>query len=192
MQEPSSPEFECKCCGLCCKRDPYYAVSILDIGNISRGLGFRPFEFFWRYCSAVMTPGGFRYPAILAPEGCPFLKDKICGIHAFKPIGCRVFPESSLLPVIELKRIVTAIPTCAILDMPESELPLATDYKLMAARDLHFEHTKAYFELHEDFDEPSWIEAVERLRKILSDENELATRATAMREKSKKGGQRRY
>ncbi len=182
MRDSAPPEFACKCCGLCCKRDPYYAVSLLDIGRISDGLGLRPDEFFYRYCDVVMTPGGFRYSAILAPEGCPFLKDKLCGIHAFKPIGCRVFPESSLLPVRELKRSVTAIPTCGILDMPDSDLPLATDYTLMAERDLHFEHTKAYFEVHEDFDKPSWAQATERLKKALSDTDGLAVKAKAIRE----------
>lgn len=184
MQDLARLKFECKCCGLCCKRDPYYAVSLLDIEKISDGLGISPVEFFGRYCSVVMTPGGFRYSAIMAPEGCPFLKDKLCGIHSFKPIGCRVFPESSLLSVIELKRSVTAIPTCAILAMPDSEMPLATDYMLMAVRDVHFEHTKAYFEEHEDFDGPSWMAAADKLRKTLSDEKELAKRAKAMREKA--------
>ena len=180
MRDLAHPKFECKCCGLCCRRDPYYAVSLLDIERISDGLGMRPVEFFGRYCSVVMTPGGFRYSAILAPEGCPFLRDKICGIHSFKPIACRAFPESSLLPVRELKRSVTAIPTCAILGLPDSEMPLETDYMLMAARDVHFERTKAYFEEHEDFDEPSWAKAAERLRKTLSDEKELIKRARAI------------
>ncbi len=180
MREPAPPDFACKCCGLCCKRDPYYAVSLLDIERISAGLGMRPSEFFGRYCDVVLTPGGFRYSAILAPEGCPFLKDKLCGIHAFKPIGCWVFPESSLLPVSRLKKIVMAIPTCAILDMPDSDLPLATDYNLMAERDVNFEATRAYFEEYRDFDEPSWAKATEKLKTLLSDKKGLAKRAAEM------------
>ncbi len=62
-------------------------------------LGMSTMDFFNRFCDVVVTPGGFRYSVILAPNGCPFLKDKLCGIHFFKPIGCWVFPESSLLPV---------------------------------------------------------------------------------------------
>ncbi|HTY90726.1 MAG TPA: YkgJ family cysteine cluster protein [Methanocella sp.] len=163
------PDFECACCGLCCKRDPYYAVSLLDIETISAGLGMSPVEFFNRYCAVVDTPGGFRYPVILAPEGCPFLKDKLCGIHNIKPIGCRVFPESSLLPVTILKKSVRAIQSCAILSLPDSDEPLKTDHELMAKRDLSFEHTKAYFEEREDFDEPSWAVAKDNLIKVLSD-----------------------
>ncbi len=184
MQDHARPKFECKCCGLCCKRDPYYAVSLLDIENISVGLGLRPEEFFSRYCSVVVTPGGFRYSVILAPEGCPFLKDKLCGIHSTKPIGCWVFPESSLLSVKELKRSVRAIMTCGILDMPDSEMPLATDYQLMAERDIHFEHTKDYFEKHDDFHEPSWKEATENLKKTLSDAEILSKRSKSIREKA--------
>lgn len=178
------PDFECSCCGLCCKRDPYYAVSLMDIENISAGLGLSPVEFFNRYCAVVETPGGFRYPAILAPDGCPFLKDKLCRIHKTKPIGCRVFPESSLLPVTILKKSVRAIESCGILKMPDSELPLSADYSLMAARDLQFEHTKAYFEEHEDFDEPSWARAKEQLKSLVSDASELARRSQAIREKA--------
>lgn len=184
MQESAHPKFVCKCCGLCCKRDPYYAVSLLDIERISDGLGMRPVEFFGRYCSVVMTPGGFRYSAIMAPEGCPFLKDTLCDIHHIKPIGCRVFPESSLLSVSDLKRSVRAIDSCAILDMPDSEMPLATDYTLMAMRDVHFERTKAYFEEHEDFDEPSWAEATERLKKTLSDTEALIKKSEVIRHKA--------
>ncbi len=169
MPEPAHPRFECRCCGLCCQRDPYYAVSLLDIEDISAGLGLGPAEFFHRYCSVVATPLGFRYPAILAPEGCPFLKGNLCAIHSMNPIGCRVFPESSRLPVTTLKRSVTAIGTCAILSLPDSELPLAADPSLMAARDLHFAETKAYFEEHEDFDEPTWAEATVHLKKKLSE-----------------------
>jgi Fe-S-cluster containining protein len=165
---PEQLRFKCKCCGLCCRRDPYYAVSLLDIEKISEGLSISPLEFFSRFCGVVLTPAGFRYPAILAPDGCPFLRDGLCGIHAFKPIGCRVFPESSMLPVSELKRVVRAIESCAIMELPDSELPLATDYGLMAERDVHFEHTKAYFETHEDFDEPSWSIAVNELKKALA------------------------
>ncbi len=178
------PDFECLCCGLCCKRDPYYAVSLLDIENISRGLGLSPNEFFNRFCAVVVTPGGFRYPVILAPEGCPFLKDKLCGIHSFKPIGCRVFPESSLLPVIVLKKSIRAIESCAILALPDSEEPLATDHGLMARRDLNFEHTKAYFEEHEDFDEPSWSVAKDNLKKVLSDAYAVKLRSEAIRKKA--------
>jgi uncharacterized protein len=180
----SSPRFDCKCCGLCCERDPYYAVSLLDIENISRGLGMGPAEFFDRYCRVVVTPGGFRYSVILAPEGCPFLKDKMCSIHRAKPIGCWVFPESSLLPVKELKKSVRAIGSCAILAMEDSDLPLETDYGLMAARDTHFEHTKAYFEAHEDFDAPTWAKANDDLKKTLDDAAALEKRSKAIREKA--------
>ena len=178
------PDFECACCGLCCQRDPYYALSLLDIENISMGLGLTPVEFFNRYCAVVETPGGFRYPVILAPEGCPFLKDKLCRIHSSKPIGCLVFPESSLLPVTTLKKSVRAIESCAILALPDSEEPLKADHELMARRDMNFEHTKAYFEKHDDFDEPSWAVAKDDLKKVLSDAGSLAKRSAAIREKA--------
>lgn len=178
------PVFECKCCGLCCRRDPYYAVSLLDIGNISMGLGMATRDFFARYCAVVMTPGGFRYPVILAADGCPFLKNNLCGIHIVKPIGCWVFPESSLRPVKDLKKSITAIPTCGILGMQDDDRPLKADLELLAARDIHFEHTKRYFEAREDFDEQSWQEATDRLVEKLRDVKELEERSARLRAKA--------
>jgi Fe-S-cluster containining protein len=178
------PEFECKCCGLCCRRDPYYAVSLLDIGNISMGLGLTPQVFFDRYCSVVDTPGGFRYPAIMSPDGCPFLKDNLCRIHLVKPIGCWVFPESALMPVSDLKKSVTAISSCAILSLPDDDRPLRADTELLAARDLHFEETKKYFVEHDSFDEQSWRKATDRLMERLRDARELESRSAALREKA--------
>lgn len=180
----SEPNFKCECCGLCCRRDPYYAVSLLDIQNISLGLGLQPGEFFSRYCDVVKTPGGFSYSVILAPEGCPFLKNNLCGIHLVKPIGCWVFPESSLLPVRDLKKHVNAIPTCAILKMPDHDLPLGADMELLAARDIHFEHTKKYFERHDSFEEGPWRDATDHLVEKLRDAEEIGRRAEAIRAKA--------
>lgn len=178
------PEFECKCCGQCCHRDPYYLVSLLDIHNISMFLGLSPAEFFNRYCEVVDTPGGYRYSAIMAPDGCPFLKGSLCSIHFVKPIGCWVFPESSLLPVIYLKKSVTAIKDCGILSMHDDHRTLKSDLELQAARDIHFEATKEYFEKNREFEEKSWREATERLRKNLTDAKDMEKRAAALRDKA--------
>jgi uncharacterized protein len=178
---PDSPEFECKCCGQCCHRDPYYAVSLLDIRNISMGLGMAPEAFFDEYCDVVMTPGGFRYSVILAPDGCPFLKGTICGIHIVKPIGCWVFPESSLLPVTLLKQSVTAIKDCGIMELPDDYRALKADYMLMAARDVHFEETRDHWKKHGSFDKASWEDSADRLAKKLQDAADLQKRAEAIR-----------
>jgi Fe-S-cluster containining protein len=141
------------------------------------GLSLEAAEFFVRFCAVIDTPGGFRYSAILAPDGCPFLKEKMCSIHLVKPIGCWVFPESALLPVRILKKSVTAIPTCAILTLPVDDRPLKADLDLLAARDVHFEHTKKYFSEHDAFEEKSWQEATDRLVETLQDADELGRRS---------------
>jgi Fe-S-cluster containining protein len=178
------PEFACRRCGQCCRRDPYYAVSLLDIGNISASLGMAPQAFFDRFCAVVSTPGGFLYSAILAPDGCPFLKNGLCSIHFVKPIGCWVFPEASLQPLKALKKCVTAIGTCGLLEMPDIDRPLKADLELLAARDVHFEETKKYFEEHDDFDEPSWREATDRLVGKLRDAREIEKRSAELRAKA--------
>lgn len=175
------PGFECRCCGQCCRRDPYYAISLRDIQNISNGLGLTPETFFNRYCDIVVTPGGFRYPVILAPDGCPFLKDRLCGIHSVKPIGCWVFPESALIPVTELKKSVIAIKDCSILSLPDDDRPLRADLELMAARDVHFEETKKYFEKHDSFEVTPWREATDMLVEKLHDLKDLNRRTNELR-----------
>ena len=59
--------------------------------------------------------------------------------------------------------------------------PLKADLEMLAARDLHFEHTKRYFEEHDAFDEPSWREATGRLAAKLRDAEELGRRAAEIR-----------
>ena len=147
-------------------------------------LSLGPADFFSLYCAVVDTPGGFRYPAILAPDGCPFQKGNLCRIHLVKPIGCRVFPESALVPVRILKKSVTAIPTCAILALPDDDRPLKADLELLAARDVHFEQTKRYFEGHGNFEEKSWRAATDRLIGKLRDAEELETRSRDLRLKA--------
>jgi uncharacterized protein len=111
-----------------------------------------------------------------------------------KPIGCWVFPESALVPVRVLKRSVTAIPTCAITKLQDDDRPLKADLELLAARDVHFEETKKYFEEHDAFEEKSWQAATDRLVARLQDEEEMArgvekTRAEAENNRKISAGQ---
>ncbi|MCD1295585.1 zinc/iron-chelating domain-containing protein [Methanocella sp. CWC-04] len=177
-------KFECKCCGTCCLRYPYYAVSLIDIQNISSWLGMSPADFFDRYCDVVETAGSFRYSVILADDGCPFLKENLCSIHFVKPIGCWVFPESSLLSLTKLKVSVSGIKSCGLADLPDGDQMLRTDMELLAARDVHFEATKEYFKDHDAFEERSWREATEKLRNKLADAREIEKRAELIRKKA--------
>jgi hypothetical protein len=65
--------------------------------------------------------------------------------------------------------------------MPDSDQPLDADLELMAARDIHFEHTKTYFEQHDTFEEKPWREATDRLIEKLRDAEEISSRATVLR-----------
>jgi hypothetical protein len=68
--------------------------------------------------------------------------------------------------------------------MPDNDRPLKADLDLLAARDIHFEHTKKYFEGHDAFEEKSWHDATDRLIAKLQDADELGRRSQALREKA--------
>jgi hypothetical protein len=83
-----------------------------------------------------------------------------------------------------LKKAVTAIPSCAILALPDDDRPLKADLELLAARDVHFEETKKYFEKHDDFEEKTWQDSTDRLIEKLQDADELARRSRGLRAKA--------
>jgi len=68
--------------------------------------------------------------------------------------------------------------------MQDDDRPLDTDFVVLAARDIHFECTKAYFESHEALDENSWCEATDILCAKLDDAEDIEKRAEAIRQKA--------
>ncbi len=68
--------------------------------------------------------------------------------------------------------------------MKDDDRPLDADHILLAARDIHFECTKAYFETHETLDENSWREATDLLCVKLDDAEDIEKRAEAIRQKA--------
>jgi Fe-S-cluster containining protein len=94
----------CKGCGRCCKEEPKIGLFPSDVHRISRALKMTLAEFNDRYLDGIVNIGrvqdekgnkvsdsyafGFKLD-----NGCPFLVDNKCDIHAFKPVICRAYPN---------------------------------------------------------------------------------------------------
>jgi Fe-S-cluster containining protein len=97
-------DMPCKGCGRCCKEEPRIGLFPSDICRISKALGSSLQDFNDRYLDGIVSIGsvqdekgnkvndshafGFRLDG-----GCPFLADGKCGIHTFKPIICKAYPN---------------------------------------------------------------------------------------------------
>jgi Fe-S-cluster containining protein len=97
-------DMPCKGCGRCCKEERTIGLFPSDIYRISKALKITLAEFNDRYLGGLVSIGavqdergnkisdsyafGFRLD-----NGCPFLADDKCSIHAFKPVICRAYPN---------------------------------------------------------------------------------------------------
>jgi uncharacterized protein len=86
MRRSSAFSYACGCCGLCC-RDKVITLAPYDVMRIAAaaGLGTR----------ATIARYTLRRGSLLrfAPQGtCTALNDGLCGIHAGRPLACRLYP----------------------------------------------------------------------------------------------------
>jgi hypothetical protein len=85
-----SLKFQCQTgCTECCRQRGFVYISEADLARIAGFLGMsaesfeRQYVYRTRHLLRLRVPRGAR---------CPFLQGEGCGIHAVKPVQCRVFP----------------------------------------------------------------------------------------------------
>lgn len=94
----------CKGCGRCCKEEPTIGLFPSDIYRISKALGMTMIEFNDRYLAGIVSIGKVQDEkgnkiadshafGLKLDHGCPFQANDKCGIHAFKPVICRAYPN---------------------------------------------------------------------------------------------------
>jgi Fe-S-cluster containining protein len=97
-------DMPCKGCGRCCKEEPTIGLFPSDIHRISKALGMTLSEFHDRYLDGIVNIGAVQDDkgnkisdscafGFKLDNGCPFLVDDKCSIHAFKPIICKAYPN---------------------------------------------------------------------------------------------------
>ena len=83
--------FECQPdCAKCCEIEGYVYLSEEDVTRIAAYLGQTQTAFEEQYVFRTKLSRRLRKPG--RGKQCRFLKGKQCGIHAVKPVQCRLFP----------------------------------------------------------------------------------------------------
>jgi Fe-S-cluster containining protein len=97
-------DMPCKGCGRCCKEEPRIGLFPSDVCRISKALKVTLAEFNDRYLDGIVNIGTVRDEkgnkisdsnafGFKLDNGCPFLVNDKCSIHAFKPIICKAYPN---------------------------------------------------------------------------------------------------
>lgn len=86
MNRSSAFSYRCECCGLCC-RDKVITLAPYDIMRMADATGLSTGEVIARY--TLRRGSLLRF----GPQGaCVALRDGLCGLHAGRPLPCRLYP----------------------------------------------------------------------------------------------------
>jgi len=168
--------FHCGQCGVCCGTQKAVLLTLADVFRISERLGMRPGAFYRRYCmkSDRLNESGLVRIYLKTESGCPFLKDRQCSIHEFKPIVCARSPfyyiESSLAV---LKVLGVIVPGCMIEQQPYSTIARA-DSEPLVDMEIEVSATDEYMLQSGKFDEKTARQHYDQLRQTLADKAERA------------------
>ncbi len=93
--------FHCTQCGKCCINREDILLNPKDLFNLAKGLNISVTDVIKQYCEVYLGQDS-RIPIVrLLPKGqikrCPFLKDKKCSVHNFKPTVCATFPLGRII-----------------------------------------------------------------------------------------------
>lgn len=158
-------DMPCRGCGRCCREEPRIGLFPSDIYRISKALGMTLTDFNNRYLDGIVSIGSVRdargntqYDSrafgLKLRDGCPFLAGDKCGIHAFKPIICRAYPNMVMRTFRGdiLKSFVRLHPGCSLRDLDDDVyiLPDADTYMRLAfgveAMQIYFERAGNTFD----------------------------------------------
>jgi len=152
-------EFTCKQCGDCCRKHGLYPITSSDLSAIARGLGITIDEALGEY-GTVTTHDGRRGLFLSGQAGeCPFLKDKRCIVHGFKPAVCSIFPDpDGFITTDRLKVCLkdTAVKgkglsQCAVWDLPAGGV-LAPNLEETIRFRIKEDTDRQYFTFHKEID----------------------------------------
>ncbi|MGA9141542.1 MAG: YkgJ family cysteine cluster protein [Methanocella sp.] len=163
--------FHCGQCGVCCRTQKVVLLTLGDVFRISERLGMRPGAFYRRYCmkSDRLNEQGLVRIYLKTEGGCPFLKDRQCSIHEFKPIVCARSPfyytESSLAV---LKVLGVLVPGCAIEQYPYGTVAHGNNEPLVDM-EIEVTATDEYMRQSGKFDEKTALDCYDEIRQALAD-----------------------
>ena len=83
-----SSKIDCMACANCCK-EITPVLDAEDIEKLSEGSGRSNVEFKEEYLTEDEESNGFKFKT----KPCPFLKDNLCSLYAYRPKDCRSYPH---------------------------------------------------------------------------------------------------
>jgi uncharacterized protein len=98
----SAFSFECQHCGVCCLGHPSgIPIYIIDLCRLSSYLHISTEEFLSKFCSLTNIGSPQKPVPVLSLQlrngKCPFLYQKTCSVHQYKPYLCKAAPIISVL-----------------------------------------------------------------------------------------------
>jgi Fe-S-cluster containining protein len=164
-------DFKCTQCGICCSTQKVVLLTLGDIFRMAERLGMRPGAFYRRYCmkSDRFSDEGLLRIYLKTDGGCPFLKEKRCSIHEYKPVVCALSPFYYLKSSMAVLKVVGVIvPGCSIDRIPYDTVAIG-DMERLIDMEIEVSATDDYMREYGKFDEKTARDHHERLRQTLAD-----------------------
>jgi Fe-S-cluster containining protein len=167
----TSEDFQCVQCGVCCRTQKVVLLTLADVFRMAEKLNMRPAAFYRRYCMKSDRFGeGLLRIYLKTDGGCPFLKEKRCSVHDFKPMVCArspfYYPESSLAV---LKVLGIIVPGCNI-DQLAYDTTARGDLERLINMEIEVSLTDNYMRASGKFDEQTARACYESMKEALADD----------------------
>lgn len=89
-------QFKCRGCGKCCRNRNDILLTARDVWKLARNLAMSPEGIIEKYCEKYIGDDSkipiVRLLSVGGNQRCPFLDDRKCSVHTFKPTVCAIYP----------------------------------------------------------------------------------------------------
>jgi Fe-S-cluster containining protein len=87
--------FLCSKCGVCCTLDDFLTAGEVNVKPGEHPEVHAKLKTHFESLGEIFETSEAKYEQYIIQNPCPFLVDKSCSIYEFRPVGCRLFPNTS-------------------------------------------------------------------------------------------------
>jgi Fe-S-cluster containining protein len=87
--------FLCSKCGVCCTLDDFLTAGEVNAKPEEIPKVHAKLKALFEMLGKIFETGEAKYEQYIMQNPCPFLVDKSCSIYEIRPVGCRLFPNTS-------------------------------------------------------------------------------------------------
>jgi len=87
--------FLCSKCGVCCTLDDFLTAGEVIAKPEAYPEVYLKLKDLFRLLGDIFETDEAKYEQYIKQNTCPFLADKFCSIYEIRPIGCRLFPNTT-------------------------------------------------------------------------------------------------